>query len=79
MKICIIVANATIICGNIIGKNAFIGAGTVVVNDIPDYALVVGNPAKQIGWICESGHKLNCSYCANKYGKNKHGLEMLNE
>ena len=79
MKICIIVANATIICGNIIGKNAFIGAGTVVANDIPDYALVVGNPAKQIGWIYECGYKLNCSYCANKYGKNKHGLEMLNE
>ena len=50
-----------------------------MANNIPDYALVVGNPAKQIGWICECGHKLNCSYCANKYGKNKHGLEMLNE
>ena len=83
MKICIIVANATIICGNIIGKNAFIGAGSVVANDIPDYALVVGNPAKQVGWICECGHKLNdkltCSHCAKKYRKNKHGLEELNE
>ena len=76
-------ANATIICGITIGKSAFIGAGAVVANDIPDYALVVGNPAKQVGWICECGlklnEKLNCSYCANKYGKNKHGLEMLNE
>ena len=76
-------ANATIICGNTIGKSAFIGAGAVVGNDIPDYALVVGNPAKQIGWICECGHKLNeklnCSYCTTKYGQNKHGLEILNE
>jgi len=46
-------ANATIVCGITIGKSAFIGAGAVVANDIPDYALVVGNPAKQVGWICE--------------------------
>ena len=76
-------ANATIVCGNTIGKNAFIGAGAVVSNDIPDYALVVGNPVKQIGQICECGHKLNeklnYSFCANKYGQNKHGLEILDE
>ncbi len=51
-------ANATIICGNIIGRYAFIGAGTVVTKDIPDFALVVGNPAKQIGWMSKAGHQL---------------------
>lgn len=51
-------ANATIVCGNTIGRFAFIGAGAVVTKDIPDYALVVGNPAKQIGWVSEYGHKL---------------------
>ena len=51
-------ANATIICGNIIGSYALIGAGAVVTKDIPDYALVVGNPAKQVGWVSEYGHKL---------------------
>ncbi len=51
-------ANATIICGNNIGKYAFVGAGAVVTKSIPDYALVVGNPAKQTGWISEYGHKL---------------------
>ena len=52
-------ANATIICGNNIGKYAFIGAGAVVTKDIPDYALVVGNPAQHIGWMSEYGHRLN--------------------
>lgn len=51
-------ANATIICGNSIGKYAFVGAGAVVTKDIPDYGLVVGNPAKQVGWISEFGHRL---------------------
>ncbi len=51
-------ANATIVCGNVIGRFAFIGAGTVVVKDVPDYALVVGNPGKQIGWMSEFGHRL---------------------
>lgn len=51
-------ANATIVCGVGIGKYAFIGAGAVVTNDVPDYALVVGNPAKQIGWMSEYGCKL---------------------
>lgn len=51
-------ANATIVCGNNIGKFAFIGAGAVVTKEIPDYALVVGNPSKQIGWMSEYGHKL---------------------
>lgn len=51
-------ANATIVCGNDIGEFAFIGAGAVVTKEVKPYALVVGNPAKQIGWISEFGHKL---------------------
>ncbi len=52
-------ANATIVCGHDIGEFAFIGAGTVVTKTIPAYALVVGNPARQIGWMSEYGHRLN--------------------
>jgi UDP-2-acetamido-3-amino-2,3-dideoxy-glucuronate N-acetyltransferase len=52
-------ANATIVCGHDIGKFAFIGAGAVVTKNIPDYALVIGNPAKLSGWMSEFGHKLN--------------------
>jgi UDP-2-acetamido-3-amino-2,3-dideoxy-glucuronate N-acetyltransferase len=51
-------ANATIVCGHIIGRYAFVGAGAVVTKDIKPYALVVGNPSKQTGWISEYGHKL---------------------
>jgi len=51
-------ANATIVCGNIIGRYAFIGAGAVVTKDVKPYALVVGNPARQTGWVSEFGHKL---------------------
>jgi len=52
-------ANATVVCGNRIGKYAFIGAGAVVTKDVKPYSLVVGNPAKQVGWMSEFGHKLN--------------------
>jgi len=52
-------ANATIVCGNPIGAFALIGAGAVVTKEIPNYALVVGNPSKQIGWVSEYGHRLN--------------------
>lgn len=52
-------ANATIVCGNDIGEYAFIGAGAVVTKYVPPYALVVGNPARQIGWMSEYGHRLN--------------------
>jgi UDP-2-acetamido-3-amino-2,3-dideoxy-glucuronate N-acetyltransferase len=52
-------ANATIVCGHNIGKFAFIGAGAVVTNLVPDYALLVGNPARQIGWMSEYGQKLH--------------------
>jgi UDP-2-acetamido-3-amino-2,3-dideoxy-glucuronate N-acetyltransferase len=58
-------ANATIICGNNIGKYAFIGAGAVVTHDVPAYALVVGNPARQTGWMSEFGHPLEF----DAYGK----------
>ena len=51
-------ANATVICGNNIGAFAFIGAGAVVTKDIPEYGLVIGNPARQTGWMSEYGHKL---------------------
>jgi UDP-2-acetamido-3-amino-2,3-dideoxy-glucuronate N-acetyltransferase len=52
-------ANATIVCGHDIGKFAFIGAGAVITKEVKDYALVVGNPAKQIGWMSEYGHRLS--------------------
>jgi len=52
-------ANATIVCGHDIGNFAFIGAGAVVTKNVPDYALLVGNPAKQIGWMSEYGHRLS--------------------
>ena len=67
-------ANATIICGTTLGKSAFIGAGTVVTKDVPDYALVHGNPAKIRGWMCECGEKLEfkndraiCNKCETEY------------
>jgi UDP-2-acetamido-3-amino-2,3-dideoxy-glucuronate N-acetyltransferase len=55
---CTIGANATIVCGVTIGRYAFIGAGTVVTKDVPDYALVVGNPGRQVGWMSRHGHRL---------------------
>lgn len=51
-------ANATIVCGHTIGRYAFVGAGAVVTHDVPDYALMVGNPARQAGWMSEYGHPL---------------------
>lgn len=57
-------ANATIVCGNDIGEYAFIGAGAVVTKEVKPYALVVGNPSKQIGWVSEYGHRLDF----NEYG-----------
>lgn len=52
-------ANATIICGTVLGRYSFIGAGSVVTKDVADYALVVGNPGRQIGWMSEHGHRLD--------------------
>ena len=64
-------ANCTIVCGVTIGRYAFIGAGAVIIKDVSDYALIVGNPGKQIGWMCECGVKLDpeftCSDCGKKY------------
>ncbi|MBO4543099.1 MAG: N-acetyltransferase [Bacteroidales bacterium] len=68
-------ANATIVCGHDIGKYAFIGAGAVVTKTVPDYALVVGNPSRQVGWMSEYGQKLHfnedgiavCSESGEKY------------
>jgi len=75
-------ANATVICGTTLGRYCFIGAGTIVNRNIPDHALVVGNPAKQIGWACECGERLpddfECLVCSNKYEKLDSGLKLLN-
>lgn len=64
-------ANATIVCGNTIGEYAMIGSGSVVTKDVKDYALVVGNPARQIGWVCRCGQKLDnqfrCPECGTEY------------
>ncbi|NLK95012.1 MAG: N-acetyltransferase [Clostridiales bacterium] len=67
-------ANVTIVCGNTIGKYALIGAGAVVTKDVPDYALVVGNPGKIIGYVCECGERIHftdgeatCKECGKKY------------
>lgn len=64
-------ANATIVCGNTIGEYAMVGSGSVVCHDVPAHALVVGNPAKQAGWVCKCGHKLDekleCPVCGEKY------------
>lgn len=64
-------ANATVVCGNDIGEYALIGAGAVVTQSVPAHALMVGVPAKQIGWVCSCGSKLNedleCGTCGAKY------------
>ena|SRR5690554_2584082 len=78
-------ANATIICGHDIGKYAFIGAGAVVSKAVPDYALVVGNPARQIGWMSEYGHRLEfddngeaeCEESGEKYILRNGAVEKL--
>ena len=63
-------ANCTIVCGHTIGRYAFIGAGSVVTKDVPDHALMVGNPARQSGWMCLCGEKLSenmeCRICGRK-------------
>ncbi len=64
-------ANATIVCGKTIGRYAFVGAGAVVTKDVPDYALVAGNPARQIGWMCSCGTRLKgslqCEACGQRF------------
>ena len=74
-------ANATVVCGVTLGQYCFIGAGALVNKNIPDYALVVGNPAKQIGWACECGERLaddlECISCGKHYVKKEDGLALL--
>lgn len=64
-------ANCTIVCGLTIGRYAFIGAGAVVTRNVPDYALMYGNPARQRGWVCQCGEKLShtllCAQCPARY------------
>lgn len=71
-------ANATIVCGHTIGRYAFIGAGAVVTRDVPDHALMVGNPARQIGWACRCGERLDgelkCPVCHMVYTQTQKGL-----
>jgi UDP-2-acetamido-3-amino-2,3-dideoxy-glucuronate N-acetyltransferase len=76
-------ANSTIVCGHTIGAYAFVGAGAVITKDVPDYALILGNPGRVKGWMCECGVKLasgatppaqaTCSACALVYGTNADG------
>ncbi|MDO4485120.1 MAG: DapH/DapD/GlmU-related protein [Bacillota bacterium] len=76
-------ANATVVCGHNIGKRAMIAAGAVVTKDVPDYALMAGVPAKQIGWVCDCGailnEKLLCDKCCKQYRKIDKGIEIVNE
>lgn len=76
-------ANATIVCGVVLEQYCFIGAGAVVVKDVPAYALVYGNPAKIEGWSCMCGFKLSfkgvnaeCEECSRRYKKNKGCLQL---
>jgi UDP-2-acetamido-3-amino-2,3-dideoxy-glucuronate N-acetyltransferase len=73
-------ANCTIVCGHTIGQYAFIGAGSVITKDVPDQALMVGNPAKQMGWACVCGERLTddfvCLACGNQYKMAKKGLSL---
>jgi UDP-2-acetamido-3-amino-2,3-dideoxy-glucuronate N-acetyltransferase len=67
-------ANSTVVCGTTIGRYAFVAAGAVVTRDVPDYALVMGVPAKQVGWVCSCGVRLSekspvlaCNACGKTY------------
>ena len=81
-------ANCTVVCGVTIGRYAFIGAGAVVNKDVPDYALMVGVPARQIGWMSEYGEQLDlplngqeeaiCPYTKQRYRLNENQLEQIN-
>ena len=74
-------ANATVVCGHTIGRYAFIGAGAVVTKDVPDHALMLGNPAEISCWMCECGHKIHfhdglatCDECGKQYGQTDEGI-----
>ncbi len=77
-------ANATIVCGNTIGEYAFIGAASVVTKDVPDYALVYGNPGKVNGWVCQCAEetifrsgKATCKACGRRYKKGRAGVRLI--
>ena len=71
-------ANSTIVCGVTIGRYAFVGAGAVIIRNVPDHALMVGNPARQIGWVCACGERLtevlDCPACGKTYAQDEQGL-----
>jgi len=71
-------ANCTIVCGTTIGRYAFVGAGAVVTRNAPDHALMLGNPARPVGWMCQCGERLtenlNCLVCGKNYTKTEDGL-----
>lgn len=76
-------ANATIVCGSTLGEYSFIGAGAVVAKDVPAYALMVGVPAKRIGWMCQCGERLpdsgvgTCEACGTSYDRQGDGIVSL--
>ena len=71
-------ANVTVVCGNTIGAYSMTGSGSVITKDVPPYALMVGNPARQIGWVCRCGQKLSedlsCPVCGKKYVKSRNTI-----
>ncbi len=77
-------ANATIVCGHTVGYYALIGAGSVVTQDVPDYALVYGNPGKVKGWVCQCAVEITfrtgrakCKACGKRYKKDRSGVELI--
>ena len=78
-------ANCTVVCGHTIGQYAFVGAGAVVINDIPDYAFAAGNPAKTKGWMCRCGIRLHfdktgnavCDACGGRYKKKEDMVRQI--
>ena len=76
-------ANSTIVCGTTIGRYAFVGAGAVINKNVPDHALVVGNPARQIGWACTCGERLDgsliCLACDRRFETTPEGLAELHD
>ena len=77
-------ANATIVCGVTLGEYSFVGAGAVVTSDVPDFALMVGVPARRVGWMCQCGERLQveagraaCGVCGATYEERQAALKMI--